>query len=420
MNARTSATGLAFLALVVLALCVVWPARTHAQATTWTQRVATGPSPRGAHAMAYDSARGVTVLFGGYNEETGASDETWEWNGTLWTQRMVSGPSARILHAMAYDPARGVVVLFGGAAYDAATYSIVPLSDTWEWNGTTWTRSEVVGPAPTFGHAMIYDAARGHTLLFGGGTNGQEPGSVSWLGGTWEWNGAAWTQREVSGPSPRSALAMSYDARRDVAVVFGGEAMGPLSDETWQWNGSEWTHAAMAGPSGRSLHAMVYDGARGVSVLFGGNLDGNVPDGETWECDGAGGGAWTQRALTGPSPRFYHAMAFDAARRVTVLFGGGNYDTGSNGETWELGAGCAVDYDHDGALNPDDLGDFITDFYTPLHLPGPGGYAVACPDNEAPYDAGYRTAFTADGAGQCNPPSPDNLGDYVTAYYQGC
>ena len=39
--------------------------------------------------MAFDSARKVTVLFGGgsYN------GDTWEWNGSAWTQRVVSGPS---------------------------------------------------------------------------------------------------------------------------------------------------------------------------------------------------------------------------------------------------------------------------------------------------------------------------------------
>ena len=32
--------------------------------------------------------------------------------------------------------------------------------------------------------------------------------------------------------------------------------------------------------------------------------------------------AWTQRLVSGPSPRNNHAMAYDAARHVTVLFGG--------------------------------------------------------------------------------------------------
>jgi len=76
--------------------------------------------------MAYDSAGGVTVLFGGHD---GSYDgETWEWDGTSWTPRSSAGPSARHFHAMAYDSAGGVTVLFGG--YDGSIYG-----DTWEWTG---------------------------------------------------------------------------------------------------------------------------------------------------------------------------------------------------------------------------------------------------------------------------------------------
>jgi len=82
--------------------------------------------------MAYDSARGVTVLFGGndgsypyYNYK----GDTWEWDGTTWTPRSLTGPSPRAGHAMAYDDARGVTMLFGGF-FDPAPYSF--LGDTWE------------------------------------------------------------------------------------------------------------------------------------------------------------------------------------------------------------------------------------------------------------------------------------------------
>ncbi len=85
-----------------------------------------------------------------------------------------------------------------------------------------------------------------------------------------------------------------------------------------------------------------------------------------------------------------------------------------------LAPSCPVEYNGDGVLNPDDLGDFITDYFTEPPIPGPGGYAVACPGNEPPYDAGYRAAFTPDMSGQCNPPFPDNLGDYITRYFESC
>ncbi len=81
----------------------------------------------------------------------------------------------------------------------------------------------------------------------------------------------------------------------------------------------------------------------------------------------------------------------------------------------------ALDYNTDASVNSDDLGDFITDFFTVPPIAGPGGYAVFCVENAAPYDLGYKAGYTLEtSAGQCNPPFPDNLGDYITAYYNGC
>jgi hypothetical protein len=90
--------------------------------------VVSGPSARYAHAMAYDAASGATILFGGHTSG-GPNTETWEWNGTgggTWAQRVVSGPSARHAHAMAYDAARGLTVLFGGETAAGHT------DETWE------------------------------------------------------------------------------------------------------------------------------------------------------------------------------------------------------------------------------------------------------------------------------------------------
>ncbi|MFN0011576.1 MAG: hypothetical protein ACKVS8_08020 [Phycisphaerales bacterium] len=77
---------------------------------------------------------------------------------------------------------------------------------------------------------------------------------------------------------------------------------------------------------------------------------------------------------------------------------------------------CKQDYNLDGSANPDDLGDFITDYYTVPHPSGPSGYAYPCPDN-IDYPAGYKTAYTISGEPQCFEPNPDNLGDYITDYF---
>ena len=56
------------LPLGAVAAIVCGPAPAGAQQVVWTQRMPTPPvpSPRQSPRLAYDSARGVTVLFGGY------------------------------------------------------------------------------------------------------------------------------------------------------------------------------------------------------------------------------------------------------------------------------------------------------------------------------------------------------------------
>ncbi len=268
------------------------------------------PGQRTAHAMAYDSARGVTVLFGG-DDDHSFNGDTWEWDGTTWTQRSTTGPSPRWLHAMAYDSARGVTVLFGGLESRPYPYD---RGDTWAWDGATWTQRSTTGPSPREGHAMAYDRARGVTVLFGG--RYYSSGSGFLLGDTWEWDGTTWMLRSTIGPLPRAYHAMAYDNARGVIVLFGGWDDGSFhKGDTWEWNGTTWTQRSTTGPSPRIYHAMAYDSARRVTVLFGGSY-GSALRGDTWEWDGS---TWTQRIATGPSHRYSHTMAYDSSRRVNVL-----------------------------------------------------------------------------------------------------
>ncbi|MBI5528052.1 MAG: hypothetical protein HY897_17100 [Deltaproteobacteria bacterium] len=109
---------------------------------TWTDRTPAGtkPSARNYHALAYDSARGRVVLFGG--DDGSRRQDTWEWDGSagMWIDRTPAGtkPSARANHALAYDSARWKVVLFGG--FDGSYKQ-----DTWEWDfGATSRAGQIV------------------------------------------------------------------------------------------------------------------------------------------------------------------------------------------------------------------------------------------------------------------------------------
>jgi hypothetical protein len=145
----------------------------------------------------------------------------------LWTQKQDVGPGERNSHAMAYDSIRGFTVLFGGADPDGNLFG-----DTWEWDGENWTQMQDVGPSPRFYSAMAFDAERKQTLLFGGELN-QLPTPV--FADTWAWDGQAWTQLADSGPAGRAGHTLAYDSHRQRTVLFGGMTVGGVSvTDTWE------------------------------------------------------------------------------------------------------------------------------------------------------------------------------------------
>lgn len=75
-----------------------------------------------------------------------------------------------------------------------------------------------MGPAPRYAHAMTGTAAG--TLLFGGICEVNSNRQVQ--RDTWTWDGDHWQQRQDMGPSPRYLPALSWDAARERAVLFGG------------------------------------------------------------------------------------------------------------------------------------------------------------------------------------------------------
>ena len=303
--------------------------------------------PRFGYAVTYDAGRKKVVLFGGHDLVPGGQSytppfgDTWEWDGANWTKRNpAQSPPAQIEHTMAYDAARQQVVLFGGG-------------QTWIWDGTNWTqKSLALHPPAFFNQRMAYDAARQQLVLVGG-TDGFA------VRETWVWNGTAWSKKAQAQNPTLYSFALAYDAPRQQVVLFG-------QNETWVWNGTTWSKKTPStSPPDRSYHGMTYDNAHGVVVLFGGQGN-NVRlndtwtwDGTTWTPKGGSGSAptaarfsamapdptpgqlvlffgtdkretwvwdgskWTKKApAASPPARGNHAMAFDAARNQTVLFGG--------------------------------------------------------------------------------------------------
>jgi hypothetical protein len=328
----------------------------------WERRTTpNGPGVRSYGALAYDSARGACVLFGGGGGV--GVDQTWTYDGSDWRlETPARSPVIRANPTMAFDAARSRTVMTGGArfadtwtwdgaewsravapaappatgfrlvAYDAPRRRAVSIElpsglfsgpmEPWEWDGDTWSPVPVgSGPRGRYQAAAVFDSARSRTLIFGGIDTSQFA-----VDETWEWDGATWRDRTAPGsPSPRSATALADDAGRGRVILFGGEDCAfqtcAVFADTWEWDGTAWTRATPAtSPPGRARHAMAYDAARGRTVLFGGYDAFSGELGDTWEFDGS---TWALATpATSPSPRSLHAMAYDAARGRVVLFGG--------------------------------------------------------------------------------------------------
>jgi len=177
-----------------------------AQSPGWSN-VTPGPTPRIGVAAVYDSTRSRTILFGGYDGQT--RSDTWEWDGTTWTLRATTGPPGRYFHAMTYDPVRDRIVMFGGYYSTGASYGF--LGDTWEWDGNSWNERLSSGPTARSGHAMAFDTSHGRTLLFGGSYFG---GSAQFYGDTWSWDGTSWT--------PSTPFARDSCSSVDITAQYSG------------------------------------------------------------------------------------------------------------------------------------------------------------------------------------------------------
>ena len=228
----------------------------------WTQMNDLGPSPRSAHTLAFDSTRNRTVCFAGLSnisDPSSAFGDTWEWDGQDWTQMADTGPAARAFHAMAYDSERARTVIFGGQVAGGF------LNDTWEWDGTEWTQVADTGPSPRDACGATYDATRQRMVLFGGEVlNG---GMVTQVGETWEFGNGAWTQVATTGPGPIVGAELAYNGT--FTLLFN-----PGDGSTWTWDGKHWTERQNIGPGSRVGVAMAFDSQRQRAVLFGGGQGG--------------------------------------------------------------------------------------------------------------------------------------------------
>jgi hypothetical protein len=139
---------------------------------------------------------------------------------------------------------------------------------------------------------------------------------------------------QTASPGPRAGGFMVYDEARAQTVLFGGwtraAAGGDIGypDDLWAWNGDRWTKLEPSSdsprPRGRDAPVLAYDAARKRVVMFGGRGDATGQSAswlsDVWEWDGA---RW-YRLLASGMPRLLHPMTtYDPVRRRVVVYGGG-------------------------------------------------------------------------------------------------
>src|ERR1700682_1762507 len=288
-------------------------------ATGWASTAT--PAPRVGAVMAYDPHLAKLLLFSGVPGDGSAPfQDMWSWDGATWSPlHPATLPPGRGFGAMAYDEAHQGLLLYGGG--DSHNCGDSYRTDTWFWDGTTWSLRQPSASLPSQ-VSMTYDAAIGTSVLLGGapriwdGNTWVDRHVAQELRGnafivydaatsnvvaldlpdtglydaskpttTWTFNGIEWYQLHPA-PQPLADWAVgAFDPTRQVVVAYVG-------DQTWSWDGRDWIQAHPAvSPKHLFFESMAYDPAMGRVVLFGGKRDfvGSQPTiitNELWTWDG--------------------------------------------------------------------------------------------------------------------------------------
>jgi len=315
-----------FILIGTLCFQVIWP-----QSQGGWQLVEPEHSPgiRADTAIAYDTARGRAILFGGLSDFLGIkshggsylyNNDTWEWDGTDW-QKMTPEhiPSPRAYHAMAYDAKRGVILLFGGQDINGNA-----LDDTWIWDGNDWTQVfPKTDPPERRGAQLFYDPQKSKIILAGGFTYPDEEANM--YADTWEWDGKNWRLlfSDIKEFDIRNT-AVAYDPVQQQTIVYDINKLSIWSDGYWDESFPE------TQPPSRYATPIASDPISGKTLLFGGTHDG-VQLNDTWLLDG---GTWVElNPELIPSKRDDHVMFFDPIRNSFILYGG--FSGYALGDMWE-------------------------------------------------------------------------------------
>ncbi len=244
--------------------------------------------------IVYDPVRNATILLGQYtpidNPESGSVSMMWEYDGQDWRRMTEINmlPYPRIYSEMVFDPFLNRIILFGG--YIRFEGNAGEISQTLVFENGSWRNisdEEIYDyPFPVEFPIMVFDEARNVVVLL-------TPKASNF---TSEFDGTGWDHL-MDLPNRDDRPAMEF--RRDMLVLYGdmvydtkrGVAVAHGTSGTWEYGGNNWERIDSAGGPHSTWHAMAYDEARGITVLFGGMDENKNPIEGTWLYDGE---TWVQ------------------------------------------------------------------------------------------------------------------------------
>jgi N-acetylneuraminic acid mutarotase len=213
---------------------------------TWTQYdpAKTAPPQHRFASMVYDQTLKKTVFFGGYDGVSLYLNQTWLFDGTAWTQVKKNPAPFRSHAAMWWDPITKKTVLYGGLGRLTSNDRLTRFSDMWSFDGVGWTEIKPsTTPGPRYGASVAVDPKTNHAIVFGGirvdtdATNNQVQ---VYANDTWDWDGTNWTKVTTAvTPPPRENAGFALDPLRNELVLFGGYSGFYLSD-LWSFSNGQW------------------------------------------------------------------------------------------------------------------------------------------------------------------------------------
>ncbi len=305
----------------------------------WKNVTGDGPMRRVAHSMAYHGSIGNIVVYGGYGTGSVDFQDTWEFDSSLeqWTNMTpATSPGRRDFNAMVYDSYNKRILMYGSSSDDDKQLKVWMYYD---YLGTRyWYDANDYNDASVFAyHAASYDSSERAMIIFGGYKN-------EFLDSTWHYYypSSQWElATDYPSPMARRYGIMVYSREEDSMYLFGGETDTGFQADIWRFDlgSKEWTFEHENDhnrPGIRTYTEIDYIPDTGEIVLYGGFNDGDI-DGALWFYDTELHSWSGYQPVTRPEERYRTGMAYDADRKVVVVFGGGQSGMGYRwNDTWEF------------------------------------------------------------------------------------